>query len=254
MGTFPQSIAWTNEADDQGHSHCVPYAYWSVGDIAPRHHTAMFHAMRAELVHTLCCNNWRIQPGCRREKAGVGPQSHRTYVSATISGASSYIRPANCTDPEHPRVTAKGPVAMLICEPSSVPDELHDTDTKASIIHVKSPAHHAKLIYPVVRAVLMRWDEVGMRPADSTIRTTANQYGTGDVTLAHVLAGATSHHDLDKARRADDDHLQGVTSTVTPPPQAALGESQGGEVRREHSTLHTGDFYLTRCGDQRSNY
>ena len=111
---------------------------------------------------------------------------------------------------------------MLICEPTSVPGDLHDTDIKASIIHVKSPAHHAKLIYPVVRAVLMRWDVVGMRPADSTLRSAANQYGTGDVTLAHVLAGVTSHHDQEKARRIDDDHLQGVTSAVTPPPQAAL--------------------------------
>ena len=110
---------------------------------------------------------------------------------------------------------------MHICEPTSVPEALRDTDKKSGIFNVKGSTH-ARLIYPAVRAVLMRWDVVGDIPSNSTLRSTASQCGTGDVTLAPILAGANAYEHLDNARRLDDDHLQGITVPCNPPPPAAL--------------------------------
>ena len=112
-------------------------------------------------------------------------------------------------------------MATLICAATNVPGAfLHDK--KKAILAVHGPKHHARLIYPEVRALLMRYDVVGTDPSHSTIRTATHQSGTGDFTLAHVLAGVSDPDELAHAQRYDDGHLQGVLHLPAPPPPEAL--------------------------------
>jgi len=110
---------------------------------------------------------------------------------------------------------------MLLCAAKTVPTEF-SLDRKQAVLPVNGPSHHARLIYPYVRALLMRYDVAGTKTAHSTIRTATHQSGIGDYTLAHLLAGVDDADTLHQAELCDVGHLQGLLPQQAAPPQAAL--------------------------------